>query len=73
MKDEIDILVLIDGTIRDCLQANIPPYPHVIASTFADVLAQKQTPTEHAVCFAQLLVLVRERIEFLSTVSEVVN
>jgi hypothetical protein len=39
----------------------------------AKVLCQRGTATEHALMFAQLLILVRSRIELAALVSEVVN
>ena len=73
MTNEIDIVLLIDGTIRDCVAARIPPLPAIIAQTFAAVLCAKQTPEEHAKCVRELLPLVLERIQFLSVISDVVN
>ena len=73
MTDDIDIVVLIDGTIRDCLSAGIQPAPIVIADCFATVLCQKQGPVKRAELFADLILLVRERVEVFAGMSDFVN
>jgi hypothetical protein len=72
-SEMIDVVTIVDGTIHDCMAANIPPYPAVIAETLARVFCQRQSTTEHALCFAQLLVLTRERIEFLIAATQAPN
>jgi hypothetical protein len=73
MPEMIDVMTIVDGTIHDCVAAHIAPYPAVIAETVARVLCQRQSTTEHALCFAQLLILTRERIEFLIATTQAPN
>ncbi len=73
MAYEINIVEIVDGTIHDCVSAGFPPYPAVIAETLAGVLCQGGSQTEHAVCFAELLALTRERIEFMSATIQMPN
>jgi hypothetical protein len=73
MTDEIDIVGIIDRTIDDCLKAKIPPLPSVIAGALARVLCQKKTEAEIALCFADLILLVRERVEVFAGMSDFVN
>ena len=73
METEIDIVALIDGTIRDCVAAKIPPYPTTIAETLAGVLCRGSSAESHAVMILELNALIRERIEFLSALGDVVN
>jgi hypothetical protein len=63
---EIDCTALVDGLIRDCLAANVPPLPAVLAEVLAEILC-RGTATERAVTFAQLLILTRARVELLNT------
>lgn len=70
---EIDCTALVDGLIRDCMAANLPLLPAVLAETLARVLCPRGSATEHAVCFAQLLILIRKRIELAAVTSAVVN
>jgi hypothetical protein len=73
MAYEIDVVEIVDGTIHDCIAANHPPYPAVIAETLARVLCQRGTASEYSLCFAQLLILTRERVEFFHATAQAPN
>ena len=65
---EIDCVALVDRILDDCLNAKIPPYPAVIADVLAKVLSG--TPEEHAKCFAELLIVIRHRVELFQVSME---
>jgi hypothetical protein len=73
MGDEITAVELVDGLIRDCLSAKLPPLPAVLADVLSSVLCQRQSATEHGLMFAQLLILTRERIEFMRATAQAPN
>jgi hypothetical protein len=64
---------LVDGLIRDCLAANLPPLPAVLAEVLSRVLFQRGSATECALCFAQMPALTRERLEFLYATMQAPN
>lgn len=70
---EIDCVALVDGLIRDCLAAKLPPLPAILAEVLANLLCKGRSSTERAVCFAQLLALTRERIEFMRATAQAPN
>jgi hypothetical protein len=71
--DEIQIERLVDVLIRDCLSANLPPYPAVIADVLSQIFCQRQSATEHSICFGQLLPVIRERLEFVNATTQPPN
>jgi hypothetical protein len=69
--EEIDLTQLVDQAIADCLRANLPPRPAIIAQTIADIVSRGASREEYGLCFAQLLVLTRARIDAAATVETV--
>lgn len=64
---EVDAVQLIDLVIKDCLGAGLPLMPGVLADVAAEVLCQRGAATERAAMFAQMLILIRSRVEILDT------
>jgi hypothetical protein len=70
---EIDATALVDGLFRDCLGANLPPLPAVLAEVLGRIFTRGGSSSEYAVCFAQLLILIRERLEYLNATMKAPN
>ena len=61
--NEIPIERLIDGIIRDCLAAGLPPFPMDVAIGLGRVFAKGQPRDEFVKLLSELLPLIIERIE----------
>jgi hypothetical protein len=70
---EIDAVELVDDILRGFVQSSVPMSPAIIAEVLARVLCQGGTATEHALMFAQMLLLVRQRVERLDVETKVPN
>jgi|HubBroStandDraft_6_1064221.scaffolds.fasta_scaffold4595594_1 hypothetical protein len=66
-----DLVTLVDGVIVACLKNQLPPVPIALASAFAQTLAQDES--EYAEIFGELLLLIRERLEFLQATIQAPN
>jgi predicted thioredoxin/glutaredoxin len=70
---EIDAVELVDDILRGFVQSSVPMSPAIIAETMTRVLCANGTSTERTKCFADLLILIRARIDLLDVTMKAPN